>query len=318
MTGHRATPDCLLLVAPERVPEPWRSRVGELVNPTWWTDGLDRYPDENPPLEDITVLVTTHQDVGAAALSRMPSLRLVIATSTATDYIDLDYCRRQGIAVHNTPGYTGPSVAEHAFALLLAAARHICEADAAAHGRTAEAPPSVGFDLAGRTAGIVGLGDIGTRIARIALGFGMRVLYVNRGARHLDGATSVPLGRMLADADAVFLSVPLTPSTRHLMNQDQFHAMKPGAILINVSADELVHPDALRSALLAGHLAGAALDLAGPTTPYAGLPRLTMTHRRGTYTYECLERRAAIWVAALERALGELPENGCRGPHKAG
>ncbi|WP_158558510.1 MULTISPECIES: 2-hydroxyacid dehydrogenase [unclassified Streptomyces] len=280
------------------------------MNPTWWPGALDRCPDENPPLEDVTVLVTTHQELGATALSRMPALRLVIATSTATDYIDLDHCHRRGIAVHNTPGYTGPSVAEHAFALLLATARHICEADAAAHGRTAQAPPSAGFDLAGRTAGIVGLGDIGTRIARIAMGFGMRVLYVNPSARHLDGATPVSLGRMLADADVVFLSAPLTPSTRHLMNRDRFHAMKSGAILINVSADELVDPGALRSALLEGRLAGAALDLAGPTTPYAGLPRLTMTHRRGTYTYECLERRAAIWVATLERAVGELPEGG--------
>lgn len=304
MTPPTGKPRALVLLDPAEVPAPLRARLGELVEPTWWSGTLARYPQGDPSLREFTILVAAHQDLGAAALARLPRLRLVLATSTAVDYIDLEHCAARGVAVRDTPSYTGPSVAEHAFALLLARTRRICDRDAAARapGDRAAAVP-LGVDLEGRTAGVVGLGDIGTRVARIALGFGMRVVFANRSPRRFEGGTQTDLQELLRRSDAVFLTLPLTAETHHLMDHERLRSMKPGAYLINVSAEALIDPAALRSALHGGWIAGAGLDVVGSADAYRGLPLLTMTAAGGTATAECHERRAAAWVSTLAEFL---------------
>ncbi|MCP2258538.1 glycerate dehydrogenase [Streptoalloteichus tenebrarius] len=304
MTERRTRPAALLLLDPTDVPATVTPRIERLVEPTWWPEDLADLPAHRTP-EDTSVLVTGHQELGAAALSRFPRLRLVLATGTATDHIDLDYCREHDVVVRNNTGYSGATVAEHVFALLLARSRRLASAEATARfGGPKE--HTLGFDLAGRTMGIVGLGDVGGRVARLALGFDMRVLFANSNPRHVPFASQVDLDRLLRESDVVVLTVPLTPRTRHLLDADRFRTMRGNAVVVNVSADELIDPDALASALCEGTIAGAALDVTGSTAPYLDLPNLTITSRHGWYTAECRHRRAVRWINTLAECLDHL------------
>ncbi|MEU2869717.1 NAD(P)-dependent oxidoreductase [Streptomyces olivoreticuli] len=293
MNPGNNTPRALILADPGRIPEPWRTQVADTVSATWCPEGLSRFPENDPRLAAFTTLVAMPYHLDAAALSRLPALRLLITTSTAVHSVDLDHCRARGITVRNITGYAGPAVAEHAFALLLASLRGVRAAEAVAQG---DVPA---LELAGRTAGVIGLGDIGSRIARIAMGFGMRVLFTSRTPRSLDGALPRALSPLLTAADVVFLAVPLTPATRHLFDAARLRAMKSTAQLISISPEEVIDLPALRQALREGIIAGAALDISGVIERFHGVPRLTLTHRLGTHTQECARRRAEHWVRVL-------------------
>lgn len=293
-------PDALLLAEPGELPDDLHPRVRGLVHPVWSSEGLPPYQDD---LAKFEVVITSNRPLGAVELDRLPRLRLVVATGTALDYIDEAECDRRGIVVRNTPGYTGSAVAEHAFALLLASARHMCAIDAAVRAGCIDTSDYVGTELAGKTAGIIGLGDIGSRLARLADAFDMEVLFVNRSRRTRPGATQVELPELLARADAVFLTLPLTPETTHLIGASQFEAMKPSAILVNVSADELVDPVALDTALRRRTINAAALDVISSPEPYRDTPHLTLTRVNAWYTSECVRRRAETWLGTLERCL---------------
>lgn len=309
MTQPQPKPEALVLFDPVRVPAPLRSRLDDLVAPCWWPGMLTRLPQDGMAPHRFTILVTAHQDLQGAALARLENLRLVVATGTAFDYIDLEHCRSRGITVCNTPGYTGPSVAEHTFALLLASSRHVCALDAGIRRGVEDTSQYLSVDLEGKTVGIIGLGDIGRRIARLALGFRMRVRFVNRSPRIMDGATQVSLEQLLRTADFVILTLPLTIQTRHLIDHEQLRMMKPTSIIVNVSANALINPDALRSALSNNVIAGAALDVAGSTEPYLDMPNLIMTPAHGWYTVECIQRRAAIWINTIAAYLQGAPCN---------
>lgn len=296
-------PHALILVDPNDVPRPWRSRLATLVHPTWWPRGLASMPTGDARLGTYRILVATPQSLDRSALSRLPALRLIVATTTAVDYIDLAHCAAAGISVHNTPRYAGTSVAEHAFALLLASVRRLCAADAAARGKAASPDTSSAFELADRTAGVVGLGDIGEKIARIAQGFGMRVLFTSRRPRSFTGAVQTEIDQLVSEADVVFLSVPLTPWTRHLIDRRRLSLMKPTAHLISISPDEVVDLAALRCALTGGALGGAALDMVGDSEPYRDVPGLVLTRRWGIRTQEGRQKRAERWLSTLHENL---------------
>lgn len=292
-------PAALVLADPADVPDPSRSDLATLVRPTWWPQGLAAMPPGDPRLGTFRVLVTTPQELDAAALSRLPMLRLVVATTTAVDYIDVAHCAERGIEVRNAGNYAGTSVAEHAFALLLASVRRLGAAEAAARGEAGIPDISSSFELAGRTAGVIGPGDIGRRIAGIAAGFGMRVLVAGRRPCSVPGAVQVPVEDLLRDADAVFLSVPLTPQTRQLIDRRRLALLRPTAHLVSIAPDEVVDLAALRAALTDGALGGAALDLVGDPGPHRDVPRLVLTRRWGIRTQQARRRRAEHWVTAV-------------------
>lgn len=200
-----------------------------------------------------------------ATLSQMPRLRLIATRSTGYDHIDLDYCRSAGVAVCNVPDYGDPTVAEHAFALLLAVSRRVLEAAERTRGGDFGTAGLRGFDLAGRTLGVIGAGRIGRRVVRIARGFAMQVLAFDarpdeQAAIEL-GFSYVDLPELLRRADVVSLHVPGSPETRDLLSDPQFALMKPGAVLINTARGGVVNGPALVRALTAGRLAGAGLDV---------------------------------------------------------
>jgi len=313
MSESSQRPLALILAGPDDVPGFWRSRLATLVEPVWWPRPLADLPADDPLRDRCAVLVATPRSLDAAALRGLPALRLVVATTTAVDYLDLEYCAAAGITVRGNGAYAGTSVAEHAFTLLLTSLRRMPAAMAAARGEPVVPEDPAGpagtsgtaaaFELAGATAGVIGLGDIGGRIAAIARGFGMRVLFTGRTPRTVPGATWAAIDDLVREADAVFLSVPLTPETRHLVDASRLALMKPSAHLVSISPDEVIEHAALARALSRGDLGGAALDLVGDPAPYRGLPRLVLTRRWGIRTREARWKRAERWVTTVQEDL---------------
>lgn len=219
--------------------------------------------DASEEVEALSVFIYSH--VTAEVLDRFPRLRLVTTRSTGYDHIDLEACRARDVAVCNVPRYGENTVAEHTFGLILALSRKIHMA----YQRTSRFDFSLrglrGFDLKGKTIGVVGGGAIGLHVVRIARGFGMRVLVTDPKAQPLLaevlGFEYVPLLSLLRSSDVISLHAPLLPSTHHLINAENIREIKRGAILVNTARGGLVDTAALVAALDEGILAGAALDV---------------------------------------------------------
>ncbi len=206
--------------------------------------------------------------VTARVIEAAPSLRFVATMGTGYDNIDVTAARARGIRVTNAPGMLDETTADLAFALLLATARQLPQAERfLREGRFHGWTPFMfaGGDVHGRTLGIVGLGRIGRAVARRARGFGMRLIYNSPTRREAVerelGCTWVTLEELLAQADFVSLHCPLTPATRHLMDATALARMKPTAVLINTARGPVVDEAALALALREGRIAGAGIDV---------------------------------------------------------
>jgi len=246
--------------------------------------------------------------VGADLLDASPRLKAIANMAVGTDNIDLEAAADRGIPVGNTPDVLTDATADLAFALLLALARRLPEGEAQVREgrwRTWEPASGLGADLAGATLGIVGRGRIGDAVARRAEGFGMDVLASSR-------RSGVPLEELLERADFVSLHCPLTPATRHLIGTEALARMKPSAYLINTARGGVVDQVALRLALLAGEIAGAALDVTEPEPLPAGdplleAPNLIVVPHVGSATVRTRERMAEMAVENLLAALAGRP-----------
>ena len=206
-----------------------------------------------------------YSDLSAPILRQLPQLKMIATRSTGMDHIDLEYCQQHQIQVANVPSYGENTVAEHAFALILAISRRITEAVSRVRQGVFSPVGLTGFDLKDKTLGVVGVGHIGRHMVKIANGFGMKVLGV---ARHPDPQLArrlnfqyVNLEDCLRQADIVTLHTPLTKSTFHLINRQNIKLMKKGSILINTSRGPVVETEAVLWALEEGILAGAGLDV---------------------------------------------------------
>ncbi len=242
-------------------------------------------------------------------------LRVISQFAVGVDNIDLEAATARGIPVGHTPGVLTDATADMAFALLMAAARRIPEGIAkvrAGEWRTWDPLGLLGAEVWGATLGIVGLGRIGTAVARRARGFQMRVLYHDR-VRKPDleaelGLEYADMGDLLAQADFVSLHCPLIPDTHHLIGEQALRRMKPTAVLINAARGPVVDTDALVRALREGWIAAAALDVTDPEPlpsdhPLLDLPNCIVVPHLGSATVAARERMA---TRAAENLLAGL------------
>jgi len=196
------------------------------------------------------------------------SLRIVANYAVGFDNVDLEACRKRNIRVSNTPGVLTEATADLAWALILAAARHIAEGDRVMRtGKWAGWAPTqlLGLELNGATLGILGAGRIGSAVARRSVGFRMRVIYTdpstNEALEKELGARRVDLDRLVAESDVLSLHIPMTPEAHHLIGAAQFKAMKPTAVLVNTARGAIVDEAALIEALRNKEIAAAGLDV---------------------------------------------------------
>jgi glyoxylate reductase len=186
------------------------------------------------------------------------------------DNIDVSAATARKIPVGNTPGVLTDATADFAFALLMAVARRIPEAERYVHGgkwKTWSPMLLLGVELKGATLGLIGFGRIGKAMARRAAGFDMRVIYYDPNEKKPERdlkVTRVDFETLLAESDFISLHTPLTPDTRHMIDSEAFSKMKPGAVLINTSRGPVVDPDALYEALKERRIFGAGLDVTEP------------------------------------------------------
>lgn len=203
--------------------------------------------------------------LGKESLQLMPKLKLIALRSAGFDTVDMDYCHAHGITVCNAAGYGDASVAEHAFALLLALSKRIVETSQKTRAGYFGYIPEPGLELFGKIFGVVGTGRIGRHAASIARSFGMEVLAYDKypkpqEARQI-GFQYVTLDELLSRSDIVSLHVPGGPETNSLINDHEFGQMKQGAILLNTARGAVVDTAALIRTLASGKLGGAGLDV---------------------------------------------------------
>ncbi len=219
-----------------------------------------------PGLQDVEVLSPfIYSNITAEVVATMPRLGLIATRSTGFDHVDLRACAARGITVSNVPSYGENTVAEHTFALMLALSRRIPQSYARVREGNYSLEGLTGFDLKGKTLGVIGAGKIGLHVIKIARGFGMEVLahdaVRNSFLAELLGYRYALVDELLAGSDVVTLHMPFAPELLHFMDRRKFMQMKPGALFINTARGRLVDTNALLEALESGHLGGAGLDV---------------------------------------------------------
>jgi glyoxylate reductase len=265
---------------------------------------------------DAEMLVVTYLDrVDDEMLASLPSVRQVSSYGVGVNHIELAAAARRGVTVTNTPDVVTDATADLAMALLLAAARRVCEGDRLIRaGGWREAAPEflLGREVTGKTLGIVGFGRIGQAMARRASGFGMRILYSGPREVSFPGATRIELDALLASSDFVSVHCPLTDATRDLLSRERIARMKPGAILVNTSRGPVVDEDAVAEALEEGRLFAAGLDVfrSEPRVPerLRRAENAVLTPHVGSGTLETRTAMARmVWDEVLRRVTGRPP-----------
>lgn len=266
-------------------------------------------------LDGASCVLTNKVSFDAARLAALPRLRYIGVTATGCNIIDSAAAGAAGVTVTNVPAYSTASVAEHTVSLMLELARHTAaHARAVADGGWGRGdwclPVAPIVELSGRTLGLVGLGDIGSAVARIGQAMGMKVLAHTRSRRPVDGVAVrfVELDELFALADVLSLHCPLTDATRHLVDGRRLAAMKPGAWVINTSRGPLVDAGALAAALREGTITGAAVDVLDVEPPPAddpllGAPNCVITGHVAWWAREARARLVATAVENLRRFL---------------
>jgi len=269
----------------------------------------------------VGLVVTGNIQVDEELLQHAPVLKVIVQASVGYDNIDIEACTRHGILFGNTPGVLVDATADLAFSLLLCSARRIHEGwdfVRAGSWRPGHTMP-FGIDLAGKTLGIVGMGQIGAAVAKRARAFGMDVIYYNRNRRPDDnkiGATYEPFNVLLDKADCIIVLTPLSKETRGLFGQEQFRRMKSTAYFINVARGPVVDTDALLDALQTGQIAYAALDVTDPEPlpgehPLLKLDNILITPHIGSATTETRTAMAELAADNLLAGLADKPMPAC-------
>ena len=287
------------------------------------------WPDELPPppevllaeAADADALLTLLTDrIDAAIMAAAPRLRVISNMAVGYDNIDVEEANRRGILVTNTPGILIKTTADFAFALLLAAARRVVEADRyTRQGRWKTWGPQVllGQDVYEATLGVVGLGGVGLEVAKRGRGFGMRVLYCDSTRRPKEerryGLAYVELDQLLTESDFISLHTPLIPETHHLVGERELALMKPTAVLVNTARGPIVDQRALWRSLKERRIAAAAIDVSeqepiASDDPLLGLDNIIITPHIASASVATRLGMARMAVDNLLTALrGQVP-----------
>ena len=245
------------------------------------------------------LVVRSETKATAKIIEAAHKLKVIGRAGVGVDNVDVDAATKRGIIVMNTPGGNTISTAEHAFSLMVSTARKIPQADASVKAGKWDRKTFVGVELYNKTLAILGMGRIGTEIARRAIAFGMRVLaydpYLSPSrARSLQVELIEKLDDIIPQADFITMHMPLTPETKYMLNAERLAKAKKGVRIVNCARGGLIEEAALIEALKSGHVAGAALDVfeqepLPAESPLRGLPNLVMTPHLGASTAEAQE-----------------------------
>lgn len=254
----------------------------EAVVPGWTYFDSTTEHEVLPRISDADVIVSNKVKLTKTAIESLRATKLICIAATGTNNVDLDAAAACGIPVANVTGYATPSVVQHVYSLILALATRFKEYQAAIHdGYWQQSAYFCLLDypvheLAGKTLGIIGYGELGKAVAQVGKAFGMTILISSRKGK-TPTAGRVSLERLLKQSDVVSLHCPLTPQTRDLIGERELQAMKPTALLINTARGGVVNEQALADALQRGVIAGAGVDVLTEEPPVHGNPLLNVS-----------------------------------------
>ncbi len=255
--------------------------------------------------------------ITSSLIARLPSLKVIGVHGTGVDPVDVDACSKSGIIVTNTPGANADAVAELSFGLMISLLRKIPQsAELAMKKNQWDEARHTGLELRGKTLGIVGFGQIGQRVSKIAAAFGMNAIasdpLIDATTMQSHGSEAVSLEKLLATSDIITLHAPAVAATTNLISQQSIATMKKGALLVNCARGALVDESAVADALNSGHLAGAALDVMqgeppDPASPVFSAPNFMLTPHMAGSTWECLDSVARMAATDIANVLCGRP-----------
>jgi phosphoglycerate dehydrogenase-like enzyme len=267
-------------------------------------DGID-LANKIDGSSSVKVIVSEYIPVNDSVLDRAPAVKGVISYGAGYDHIDVEAMNRRGVFVCNCRGENAQAVAELAFGLLLSLLRRIHRADpwvrAGDWVKAGRALPewASGQELWRKTLGVIGLGQIGSRVVRIAKGFDMKIIgydpFIKPELYNRIGVESVSLAELLSRADVVTVHIPLTPTTEKMLDSRAFSSLKPGMTLVNTSRGKLIEEGALIEALQTGRIKGAALDVFASEPlpfghPLTGFENVVLSPHMGALSQEAGDR----------------------------
>jgi len=254
-----------------------------------------------------------------SVFSSIPSVKLICINSTGFDLVNIESANENNVLVSNVPGFGTEGVAELNIALMFAILRHLIAADKAVRASPFQVDPAnsehnkfKSMDVRGKTLGVVGLGQIGTRVAEIGVALGMNVVGYNRSSKDIPSVEMMSLDELLKISDVVSLNIALSPQTRNLVNEDSIKLMKKSAFIINTARGDLIDDTALAEAIRDNRLAGAGLDFLGEWSndnPLLALDNVVITPHIGWYTQESLDNLADIITENIENYAKANPVN---------
>lgn len=249
-------------------------------------------------------------NISRELIDKLPKLKLIALLTVGVDWVDVAYAKSKNITVCNIKGANSESVAEQTWGMILDLAKRITEFDRDARLQGAfRFNDYKGKEIFGKTLGIIGLGDIGKKVARVAPAFGMRVLGLNKSKKKVDGVEIVELNELLKESDVIAVCAPLTKETNLMISHNEISQMKDGVILVNTSREELANKDAIINGLSTGKIFGYGIETAIMTPipkddPYYSNPRVLVSIHNAFNTedadkksYELVLENITAWIA---------------------
>jgi len=291
------------------------AKLGKVV----YTDSRDEYPIEKliKLSKDANILAFDPDNIGGfevaserltTFMDALPNLKGLALDTTAFGYVDLDYCKKRGITVTNVPYYSTESVAEHVLALLLGCAKRVFLTDRRA--QKGQYKLEKGFELKDKTLGVIGLGNIGSRVAELGLAIGMKAIAWNRTPKQKEDVEMKSLEEVLAESDAISINLAENEETRNFLSKERIAQLKDGVIVVNTADRSLVNEEAMAEALKSGKVDSYALEVGDVTSPPLGEIETAFLFKGfGWYTEEALERNKEIWVDNIEGIINNRPPN---------
>jgi D-3-phosphoglycerate dehydrogenase len=271
-------------------------------------------------IREADIVIVGWSDLTKEVVDSAKRLKMISIWATTCHYADLNAAKERGILVTHVPGYATEAVAEHVFALLLAAVRKLPQADKHVRNGNFDWRPFGGNELAGKTLGVIGTGGIGCRVAEIAKAFKMEILaydkYLNLKRAEEIGMKYVDLHALLEESDVVTLHVTLTSETEKLIGKKEIEAMKKGAVIVNTSQGKVIDELAVADALKSGKISFAGLDVFSEEPPSKNSPlfkleNTVLSPHIGFHTVEAARRCTDICIDNIVKFLEDRPQNAC-------
>lgn len=267
----------------------------------------DRCPERNiERAADADIVVESNMPLRKDFFEACPNLKMLSIAFTGLDHIDLKECEKRGIVVNNAAGYSTEAVAEEAICMMIGLYRHVIENDKIT--RSCEGPSlAPGREISNKTLGVIGLGAIGQRTAKLAQAFGCNVIAWNRTPKDVEGVTLVDKETLLKESDIITLHIALNDETRNFITAKEIDMMKPSAIIINAARGPIINTNDISEALRNGRISGAALDVfdteppLDKNNPLLDLPNTMLMPHIGFATEEAFEIRLGIVVENIKK-----------------